>query len=135
MGLVHRRAKLVVVLLLVAAGGALAYAGAAPEGYKGVADVVAAPAAFDGREVALKASVLEGSVQRDAEPLAFTIVDGAWSLPVRWDPAVPLPDREAGGTIEGKTVVILGTVVVEGGAPVLVAREMQVGCASKYQPE
>jgi cytochrome c-type biogenesis protein CcmE len=128
---VRKGTKLLLVVGLVAAGGALAFAGAAPEGYAGVATIAADPAAFDGTEVEVKASVVEGSLDRDA--LRFLVDDGRGALPVRWDPARPLPDHEAGGTIEGKNVVVKGVVVLEDGAPVLHATDMQVGCASKYR--
>lgn len=133
--LVKRGPKLVLVVLLIAAGGALAFAGALPEGYKSVGDVVREPSAFAGQDVELKATVVEGSLARDAEPLRFLISDAGSTLEVRWDPALPLPDHEAGGTIEGKNVVVHGRIVVEDGAPVLVANDMQVGCASKYEPD
>lgn len=130
----RKGAKLAVVLALVASGGALAYAGAAPEGYLGAAAIVADPRAFEGQEVEIKASVVEGSLRRDSLPLTFLLDDGQATLPVQWDPATPLPDHEAGGTIEGKNVVVHGVVRVdEAGAPYLAAHEMQVGCASKYR--
>lgn len=128
-------AKLLVLVLLIGAGGALAFAGAMPEGYESVDDVLANPAAYDNREVGLKATIVEGSLDRAADPVRFLIADGANALPVRWDPAHPLPDHEAGGTIEGKNVVVHGLILLdENGAPYLLAHEMQVGCASKYRP-
>ena len=134
---VKKGPKLALVVLLVAAGGALAFAGALPEGYKSVGDVTRDPGAFSGREVELKASVIEGTLMRETLPLRFLITDGTASLEVRWDPALPLPDHEAGGTIEGKNVVVHGTVLRddETGAPYLLAHDMQVGCASKYEPD
>lgn len=132
---VDRRARLLVVLALVGAGGALAFAGAAPEGYLGAASIAADPGAFEGEEVELKASVVEGSLRRDAMPMTFLVDDGRATLEVRWDPARPVPDHEAGGTIEGKNVILHGTVRVdpETGLAYLEAHEMQVGCASKYR--
>lgn len=130
-----RGPKLLLVVLLVATGGALAFAGALPEGYKGVADVLADPRAFDGREVELKASVVEGTLVRDSLPVRFLVTDGSGTMEVRWDPALPLPDHEAGGTIEGKNVVVHGQVLVDEAGPYLLAHDMQVGCASKYEPD
>lgn len=131
-----KAARLGILLALVAAGGALAWAGAMPQGFESVGAVVADPAAYDGREVGVKATVVEGTLDRASEPVRFLIADGARVLEVRWDPAHPLPDHEAGGTIEGKNVVVHGTVLRdEAGAPYLLAHEMQVGCASKYRPE
>ena len=127
----RKGAKLLVVAGLVGAGALLAFAGAAPEGYAGVAALATDPAAFAGEDVEVKASVVEGSLDRDA--MRFVIADGHATLPVRWDPAKPLPDHEAGGTIEGKNVVVKGTLLMEEGGAVLLAREMQVGCASKYR--
>lgn len=132
-GAVRRSLKLGVLLGVLVAGGALAFAGAQPQGYASVAQVLDAPA--EGREVDVKASVLEGSLRRDATPITFDVYDGARTLEVRWDPAIPLPDQEAGGTIEGKNVVVRGTMERDAdGAWYLLAHEMTVGCASKYRP-
>lgn len=130
----NQGAKVGILLLLVVAGGALAYAGSRPEGYQGVADVVASPASFAGKEVQLKATIVEGSVNRTASPITFVIEDGHARLPVAWDPRTPLPDQEAGGTIEGKNVVVTGTVVTDAAGTRLVASALSVGCASKYRP-
>lgn len=131
----RRVAKLAVVVALVAAGGALALVGALPEGLRSVSDLAADPARFEGREVELKATVLEGSLDRNATPMRFLVGDGSAVLEVRWDPALPLPDHEAGGTIEGKNVVVHGVLRREGDAIFLLANDMQVGCASKYEPD
>lgn len=128
-------AKLLLLLLLVGAGGALAYAGAMPEGYQAVGDVVLDPARWQGREVGLKATIVPGTLDRAAEPVRFLVGDGAHTLEVRWDPARPLPDHEAGGTIEGRNVVVHGVLMEDENGPFLLARDMQVGCASKYRPE
>lgn len=132
----RKAAKLALLVLLVAAGGALAFAGAMPEAYEGVGALVDDPARFEGREVGVKATVVEGSLDRAAEPIRFLVADGSRTLEVRWDPAHPLPDHEAGGTIEGRNVVVHGTLLRDGtGTLYLLAHEMQVGCASKYRPE
>lgn len=129
----RRALKLGLLLGVLAAGGALAFAGAAPQGYASVAQVLDAPAV--GEEYHLKASVLEGSLDRNATPVTFALVEGAQTLEVRWDPAHPIPDHEAGGTIEGKNVVVRGTLERDAaGTLYLAAREMTVGCASKYRP-
>lgn len=132
---VKKAAKVTLLLLLVGAGGALAFAGAMPEGYESVDAVLADPAAYEGREVGLKASVVPGTLERAAEPVRFLVADGAGTLEVRWDPAHPLPDHEAGGTIEGRNVVVHGTLRTDESGTYLLAHEMQVGCASKYRPE
>lgn len=129
----NKAARLGILLLLVVAGGALAFAGAAPQGYKGVADVRADPDGWAGKEVELKGTVAEGSLVRDATPVTFLLLDGGETLQVRWDPAHPLPDHEAGGTIEGKNVVVHGTVVLDDSGLFVLAHDMQVGCASKYR--
>lgn len=130
----HAGAKLAVVVVLVASGGALAFAGAAPEGYATVGDVWRDPAAFEAREFELKATVVEGSLDRGASPVTFRVTDGVFDLAVAWDPAAPLPDHEAGGTIEGRSVVVHGTLArTHEGDLVIHAHDMQVGCASKYR--
>jgi cytochrome c-type biogenesis protein CcmE len=128
---VDKRLRVGILLGLLAAGGALAFAGAQPQGYLTVAQAIEGEHAH---AVHVKATVVEGSLVRDAEPVRFLIADGAQTLEVRWDPAHPLPDHEAGGTIEGKSVVVEGELVREGDAFFLLAHGMQVGCASKYRP-
>lgn len=133
---VKRAARLLLLLALVVAGATLAYAGAQPQGYLGAGEVARDAAAYEGRAVEVKGTVVEGSLVRNDEPVRFLVGDGERTLEVRWDPAHPLPDHEAGGTIEGKNVVVHGTVMRdESGAPYLLADQMQVGCASKYRPE
>jgi cytochrome c-type biogenesis protein CcmE len=132
---VRRGAKLLIVLALVAAGATLAYAGAAPQAYKSVSEAAGDPSLV-GQEVQVKASVVEGSVARNATPETFRIADGSRELLVRWNPAIPLPDQEAGGTVEGKNVVVAGTLMRDAstGQLYLQASSMSVGCASKYRP-
>lgn len=127
------RIGLLVGVLL--AGGLLAFAGAQPQGFLTVAQVAEDPLAFMGRDVDVKATVVEGSLVRNATPVRFEIADGAHALEVRWDPARPLPDHEAGGTIEGKSIVVKGRIVTDPTGTYLLAHEMTVGCASKYRPD
>lgn len=127
--------RLGILVAILCAGGALAFAGAMPEGFRGVGEVVDAPERFAGEEIDVKASVVEGSLERNATPVRFLLAEGARTLEVRWDPAHPLPDHEAGGTIEGKNVVVRGTLVAQEGELYLLAHEMTVGCASKYRPD
>jgi len=131
---VKKGAKLAIVLLVLAAGATLAFVGASPAGYKNVSDVVADPGLV-GHDVELKASVVDGSVERGASLVTFRVTDAARALAVRWGPALPLPDQEAGGTIEGKNVVLTGTLERDAstGELYLRATGMQVGCASKYR--
>ena len=130
--IVRKSLRLGILLGVLALGGALAFAGAQPQGFASVAQVLDDPE--EGREYDLKASVLEGSLVRNATPVTFQLVEGARTLEVRWDPAHPLPDHEAGGTIEGKNVVVRGVLAKEGDTYFLLAHEMTVGCASKYRP-
>lgn len=131
-GAVRQSLKLGFLLGVLVAGGALAFAGAQPQGYASVAQVLEAPE--EGRVVELKASVLGGSLRRDKTPVTFDVYDGARTLEVRWDPAFPLPDQEGGGSIEGKNVVVRGTMQRDAdGTWYLLAGEMTVGCASKYE--
>lgn len=125
--------KVAVALVFVAAGSALAFVGAAPEAYRGVGDVARDPADFGGREILVKAVVAPGSVDRAGDAIVFRLEEPDASLPVRWAGARPIPEHEAGGTIEGRTVVVRGTLTLVDGAWTLVATDMQVGCASKYE--
>lgn len=128
---VARRTRVLVLLAFALAGAGLAFAGAMPEGYATVGDVVAGAAHGPADRVTIKASVLEGSLATDANGTRFVLTDGASDLPVVWKKA--LPDHETGGSIEGRTVVLTGAVVMEEGRPVLHGETMQVGCASKYE--
>lgn len=132
-----RSAKLGLAVILVAIGGALAFVGATPQAYQTVSALANDPADWEGRLVEVKATVVPGSLNATAEdtPLAFTVRDDRMSLPVRWDAERPIPPHEDGGTIEGRTIVVKGTVVQgDDGTWFLLAEDMQVGCASKYEP-
>lgn len=129
-GIVAHRARVVALLAFSLAGAGLAFAGAMPEGYATVGDVVAGSAHGHSDRVTVKATVAEGSLER-GNATRFVLTDGATELPVVWTKA--LPDDEMGGSIEGKTVVLTGSVVMEDGKPVLHGETMQVGCASKYE--
>lgn len=126
-----RRGRVFVLLAFAFAGAGLAFAGAMPEAYATVGDVVAGAAHGHADRVTIKASVLEGSLAKDGNATRFTLTDGASELPVVWTRA--MPDHETGGSIEGKTVVITGAVALVDGRPVLMGETMQVGCASKYE--
>ena len=134
-----RGAKLAGLLALFAAGAALAFAGSAPQGLHSVDEVISHGAALEGERVDIKASVLEGSLVRgrDNTSLSFVATSGAASLDVRWDARMPIPEHEAGGTIEGRNIVVSGQVRRDPttGTLYLWADDMQVGCASKYRPE
>jgi cytochrome c-type biogenesis protein CcmE len=126
--------KLAIVLGLVVGGATLAFAGASPAALKGVTDVARDPAALAGKEIQVKATIAAGSVNRTASPLTFAIEEPGARFPVVWTSPKPIPEEEAGGTIEGRTVVVKGIVAQQGGQWVLLASDMQVGCASKYEP-
>lgn len=121
--------RVVVLLAFAAAGAGLAFAGAMPEGYATVADIVAGSAHGHGGSVTVKATLVD--LDRNATPVTFALTDGVSRLPVVWERA--LPEHEAGGSIEGRTVVVSGRVETRDGVSVLVGDDMQVGCASKYE--
>lgn len=123
------RTRVLILIGVVLVGATLAFAGARPQGFLAVADV----AARDGEVVQMKGTVVEGTLDRTDEAPAFVLSDGLDEIVVRWDPARPLPDPEGGGTIEGRNVVVTGVVVLDESGAHLLASEMQVGCASKYQ--
>lgn len=131
----RKAAKLALAILVLTAGGAIAFAGAAPEAYKTVGELTADPARFDGKVVDLKASVLTGSLVRGNGTVTFAVGEDGKRLPVEWASEKPIPEHEAGGTIEGRSVVVTGTLARSAdGALVFLATDMQVGCASKYEP-
>ncbi|MHB8605279.1 MAG: cytochrome c maturation protein CcmE domain-containing protein [Thermoplasmatota archaeon] len=129
-----RSAKLALVLLFVVAGGLIAFAGASPAGYHSVADVASHPTTYANGPISMKASVAPGSLRENATPITFVVAEGSDALTVEWATNKALPMHEAGGTIEGRNVVLHGSLVARNGGWVFLADDMQVGCASKYEP-
>lgn len=127
-----KRWKLLIVLGVVAVGVAIAYVGSLPEGFKTVSEVVEHAHVYEGRVVELKATVKPGSLNETEGAFRFAVTDDVTTLPVLW--TKPIPNHEAGGTIEGRTVNLKGTLTRD---PVLGlvfhAEDMTVGCASKYE--
>lgn len=124
----QRRTRLLLAALVAVAGGALAFAGTAP---KALATVSDAAAMEPGETVELRATVKPGTVEKNATPTTFVVTDGDRDLRVLWDRE--LPEHEAGGTLEGRLVVVTG-VLERGSAGLLLrATDLQVGCASKYE--
>lgn len=125
---VRRRSRVLIAALLAVAGGALAFAGTAP---KALATVSDAAAMDSGQHVEVRGTVKVGTVERNATPTTFVVTDGTRDLRVLWDRE--LPEHEAGGTLEGRIVVVTGTLERAGAALVLRASDIKVGCASKYE--
>lgn len=125
----RKRTRLLLLLGVGLAGAGIAVAGVLPQGFSSVSEVAAAPHHFAGHEVHLKAIVAEGTIQRgDGRIATFAVTDTLATLPVEYRGS--LPEMFAGG----KTVVVSGVLELRDGAPVLVASELQGGCASKYEP-
>lgn len=130
----NRRTRLAIFGLLAALGATMVVISGLPEGLKAVGDVAASPAKFDGKYVTLKGSVEPGSLVVTSTLVRFTLTDGGQSVEIEW--AKGLPQHYADDpneTIEGRTVLIKGTVEARGATAVLIGDEMQVGCASKYE--
>lgn len=121
--------KLVLVLALVGIGAAISLAGADPEPYRTVGEVATHPP--DG-PVAVKATVVPGSLQQDGNGTRFLLTDGTHDLQVTW--TKPLPTHQDPHDLGGRTVVVEGTLHHNGDAPVLHGTHLQVGCPSKYAP-
>lgn len=124
----RRRTRFLLVLAIGAAGAGIAAAGALPEGVVSVRDVVLQPEHFAGHEVHIKAIVQEGSVQRSGGATRFTITDTGAVLTVEYQGTLP----EQFGA--GKTVVVSGDIVPSPSGWLLMASNIQGGCASKYEP-
>ncbi|HVL86923.1 MAG TPA: cytochrome c maturation protein CcmE [Candidatus Thermoplasmatota archaeon] len=124
----RRRAKVLLLVGLAAAGGVVAFAGAIPEGFQTVSAIVSDPPSYVGREVHIKAIVAAVPFETGPHGATFSITDEISTLRVRWPGS--LPDAfEA-----GRTVVVAGVLVEEDGSPVLHAHDIQGGCASRYEP-
>ena len=99
--------------------------------YTDVRDITAAPAAFDGKTVAVVGGVKPGSVSVGSA-LAFDLTDYG-------DESVAIRAVYAGGMDanfgEGKKVLAEGTVQVFDGVPKLVVEKISIGCPTDYRPE
>lgn len=124
----RRRTRLLLLLAAGLAGAGIAVAGALPEGFASVGQVVADPAGHAGREVHVKAIVAAHSLERGDGAVRFSVTDGTATLRVLYDGSVP--DSFA----EGRTVVVSGVLEAQGQGWVLRATGIQGGCASKYEP-
>jgi cytochrome c-type biogenesis protein CcmE len=99
--------------------------------YTDVRDITAAPAAYDGKTVAVVGGVKPGSVSVGSA-LAFDLTDyGDESVAIR---AVYSGGMDANFG-EGKKVLAEGTVQVVGGVPKLVVDKISIGCPTDYRPE
>ena len=130
----EKRWKILLVLAVASAGTAIAFVGAMPEGFKSVSDLVVDAHRYEGRMVELKATVVPASLDRTGDGFRFLVTDDATELLVVW--TKPIPNHEAGGTIEGRTVQLKGTLTRDAQhGYVFHAEDMVVGCASKYEGE
>lgn len=125
-------AKVAVALALVAAGAGIALAGASPDAHRTVTDVHEDPALGPGADVEVKATVVEGSVNRSADPTTFLLGDDRNELLVRYHE--PIPVEQVGGTLDGRTAVVGGVLAEDpAGTLLLEGDRLEVGCASKYE--
>ncbi len=126
------RAKLSLAVAIVAAIILLAIllpTGASAR-YTDVREITAAPAAFDGKTVAVVGGVQPGSVEVGSA-LAFNLMDyGDESVVLRVVYARGMDANFA----EGKKVLAQGEVQVVGGVPKLVASTISIGCPTDYRP-
>ncbi len=121
--------KLTLVLVLVTLGAAISLAGADPNPYRTVGEVVTGDATG---HVAVKATVVPGSLETTDNTTRFLLTDGTYDLQVVW--TQPLPTHEAPNGLDGRTVVVEGLLQDDGDTPVLQGTDLQVGCPSKYAP-
>lgn len=124
-------AKVLVAILLLVAGTGIAFAGASPDEHRTVTDVVTSPRLDPGDEVHVKATVAEGSLNRNATPTTFLLEDPRNQLLVRYPKPIPLERVE--GTLGGRTAVVAGVLDRADGQLVLDGTNLDLGCASKYR--
>lgn len=130
----NRRTRLAILALFAVFGAGLILISGLPDGLQGVSAIAESPAKFDGKFVALKGSVEPGSLVVTESLVKFTLTDGTKSVAVEWTKGLPQHyDTDPNATIEGRTVLIKGTVEARESGAVLLGDEMQVGCASKYE--
>lgn len=102
--------------------------GATGPKYTDVREITAAPAAYDGKTVAVVGGVKPGSVAVGSG-MAFDLTDYG-------DESVSIRAVYAGGMdanfAEGKKVLAEGTVQLVGGVPKLVVDKISIGCPTDY---
>lgn len=99
--------------------------------YTDVREITAAPAAYDGKTVAVVGGVQSGSVSVGSA-LAFNLTDYAdESVSIR----VVYPGGMDANFGEGKKVLAEGHIEVESGVPKLVATKLSIGCPTDYRGE
>ena len=103
--------------------------GATGPKYTDVREITAAPAAYDGKTVAVVGGVKPGSVSVGSA-LAFDLTDYG-------DESVAIRAVYAGGMDanfgEGKKVLAEGTIQVVGGVPRLLVDKISIGCPTDYR--
>ena len=112
--------RLVLGLLLVAGGGAVAAVAALPQAFLTPSQLADAPV---GEHLSLKATVATLP-----ESGLFVVTDGRTDVRVQW--ALPPPANLA----PGRTVAVHGVLAEDEGGLLVVAHRVEVGCPSKYQP-
>lgn len=118
---------MLLVILLLGVVAVTAYA-SSPADYLSPSTVLRQPSQFTGRLIEVKGSVVPTSVVTDGNTSSFSISDSRRVLPVLY--AGPLPELFG----EGKTVVVRGTLQLGGPLSAsLLAKEIIIGCPSKYQ--
>lgn len=126
----RRRAKVLSVGFVIAGAFALILlsTGAQPAvAAMGVADAKLQASALAGQEVTVRGTVVEGTMlESGSRLLEFVIADPAERMRVLFNETTP-------DNFGVKEVVVTGELVLQDdGVPYLMAREIKVGCASKY---
>lgn len=123
--------KVLVALALVAAGTGIAFAGASPDEHRTVTQAVTDPRWGPGDDVQVKGTVVNGTLNRSADPTTFLLGDDRNELLVRYHGNIPM--ERVDGTLGGRTAVVGGALAADDGRLVLDGESLELGCASKYR--
>lgn len=126
----QRRTKILSVLFVLGGAALLIFANTGAQSAAsalGVADAKHQAASLAGREVTVRGTVVEGTIsESDSRLVEFAMADAQERLRVVYNDTAP-------DNFGPKEVVVIGTLYLqEDGVPYLAAREIKVGCASKY---
>jgi cytochrome c-type biogenesis protein CcmE len=124
----HRKRFLVAALIVVAAVGALIYVGVRGGSvyYMTLAELKAQGDTAYGDKIRLGATVVDGSIQSDADGVTrFVVTDGTNTLPVSYAGGLPNTFEDGAG------VVLQGRLTASG---TFDASSLLTKCPSKYKP-
>ena len=123
--LTHRIRLLIIGAMLVAALAATLLL-EAPEATRSVDEVMESPESLEGREIAIRGEVLDGSINN--ESLTFILHGESEEILIDFSNS-----QTSGGLEDNRTIYAEGTLVLKGEVWVFEADVIKTSCPSKYE--